>query len=95
MVRRWSKPEIESGVGQHLASVEIDDIVAAGAEVGACNDCVVTATGAQRGLPLDTELGGLVGGDLDDQRFDKDLRAPRVEFVDHRAQACCKRCPAR
>ena len=29
---------------------------------------------------------GLVGGDFDDQRLDKHLRAPHVELVDHRAQ---------
>jgi hypothetical protein len=38
-------------------------------------------------LPLDAELGRLVGGHLDDQRFDMDLVAAHVELVDHRLQA--------
>ena len=36
-------------------------------------------------LPLDAELGRLVGRDFDDQRFDEDLRAAHVELVDDRA----------
>lgn len=39
-----------------------------------------------RDLPLDTELPLRRRVQLDDQRFDIDLRAPRVELVDHRAQ---------
>ena len=37
-------------------------------------------------LPLDAELGGLVGGDLGDQRLDVDLRPAHVELVQRRAQ---------
>ena len=37
-------------------------------------------------LPLDAELRGLVGRDLDDQRLDEHLRAPHVELLDDRAQ---------
>jgi hypothetical protein len=33
--------------------------------------------GARQHLPLDAELGGAIGRDLDDQRLDVDLRAPQ------------------
>ena len=45
----------------------------------------------RQGLPLDAELGRLVGGDLDDQRLDVDLRAAQVELVDDRAQLVVQR----
>ncbi len=45
------------------------------------------AIGAQRALPLDAELGGLVGADLDDQRLDEHLRTPDVELLHQRAAA--------
>ena len=42
-------------------------------------------------LPLDAELRGLVGGDLDDQRLDEHLRAAHVEPLDDRAQVVVQR----
>ena len=42
-------------------------------------------------LPLDAELRGLVGGDLDDQRLDVNLRAAHVELLDDRAQVVVDR----
>ncbi|MEZ5740211.1 MAG: hypothetical protein R3E68_12655 [Burkholderiaceae bacterium] len=42
-------------------------------------------------LPLDAELGRLLGGDLDDQRFDVDLGAAHVELVDDGAQIAIDR----
>ena len=55
-------------------------------EVGADHADVRVAVVAERALPLDAELGRLVGVDLDDQALDHDLRAPAVEPVDHGAQ---------
>ena len=47
--------------------------------------------GALQVLPLDAELGGAIGADLDDQRLDEDLRAPVVELLDDRADVVVHR----
>ena len=52
---------------------------------------VLLLAGVVQVLPLDAEFGGLVGGDLDDQRLDIDLRAADVELVDDGANVVVHR----
>ena len=73
-------------VAGRQADRQVDDVGAAQARVGADHADVAVAAAADAGLPLDAELGRLVGVDLDDQAFDQHLRAAAVEPVDHRAQ---------
>ena len=64
-------------------NLEVEDVVAAGAEAGAA---VGGGAAHLAGLPLDADLGGLLGADLGDQRFHVHLGAALVELVDHLAQ---------
>ncbi|CAM2181263.1 hypothetical protein PSAC2689_40124 [Paraburkholderia sacchari] len=65
---------------------QVDDAVAgAGREVGPGHHVAIAD------LPLDTEVGVGVRVELDDQRLDVDLCAPRVELVDHGAQVAIHR----
>src|SRR6185437_10118866 len=65
---------------------QIDNAVArTGRQVGAGKQRIV------RDLPLNAEIAAGVRVQLDDQRLDVDLRAPRVELVDHRAQIAVHR----
>ena len=61
-------------------------------EVGADHaDPFLSPFVADQALPLEAEVGGVVAVDLDDQRLDVDLRAARVELVDHRAHLAVHR----
>ena len=68
-----------------------DQVVAAAAETGQCAD-----TGSRVGIsgqagPLHTQFGCLGRRYFDDQRFDIDLGAARIELVDHVAQVAVNR----
>jgi len=69
--------------------LRVDDVGAgaARAEVRATADLgrVVGQLVGIEQIPLNAEFCGLVGRDLHDQRFDKDLRAANIELVDDSA----------
>ena len=61
------------------------------AEVGAADHPGLRRVVAGQRLPLDAELGRLVGGHLDDQRLDEHLGATDIELLDDRAQVVVDR----
>jgi hypothetical protein len=67
------------------------DDVARGAEVGAQRDAGAVAALADQALPLEADIGRVVRRHLDHQRFDVDLRTPRVQALDHGAQLALQR----
>ena len=65
---------------------QVDDVAAAGRSWCRRHSWWSLFWSPEMALPLEAEVGRLVGVDLDDQRLDVDLRAARVELVDHGAQ---------
>ena len=80
---RQARAALVGGDGQ------VDDVRVA--VVGAAGDDRAAVLVARHALPLDADVGRLLGIDLDDQRLDVDLGAPRVELVDDVAQLLVQR----